>query len=55
VAILMDLIMYENVDLISSAFLLLNDTYSHKIALVHYLKNIQLIDQADKMKLLQEV
>lgn len=40
VAILMDLIMYQNVDLISNAFTLLNDIYSLKIVMVHYLKNI---------------
>ena len=40
VAILMDQLLYENMDLVDKAFKLFNQLFSEKISLFNYLKNI---------------
>lgn len=55
VAILLDSLMYENVEFISNGFTLLNQVYSHKILFLSYLKDIQIIDDKKKIKIYEEV
>jgi hypothetical protein len=40
VAILMDLLLYDNMEMVDEAFKLFNEMFSKKILLMNYLKNV---------------
>jgi subtilase family serine protease len=53
-AVLIDLMMYKSPELISTSFNLLHHNYTHKKALIDYLKDIQIIEDEHNMKILKD-